>query len=186
MTTMPISFPRFRKLQSALLLAGIGFASLSAPAAPLFTQLPASSTGVQFNQPIDTTHPMRRLYNSSLCAGGIAIGDLNGDERLDLLLTSGPRANQVYFQQSDWQFTPTTLGNASNTWSTGAAMADIDNDGDLDLYICNYDLPNELWLNDGQGNFTEAAAAHGLDLADASLMPYFYDYDKQNIKDMKL
>ena len=39
----------------------------------------------------------------------------------------------------------------------GAAVADLDQDGDLDLYVAQY-----LFLNDGAGNFTDAAAAYGL------------------------
>ncbi len=36
--------------------------------------------------------------------------------------------------------------------------------GDLDIYVCNYDSPNELFLNNGRGQFKESAAAWGLDL----------------------
>ncbi|NIP95914.1 MAG: VCBS repeat-containing protein, partial [Akkermansiaceae bacterium] len=44
-------------------------------------------------------------------------------------------------------------------WSAGATLVDIEADGDLDIYVCNYDAPNQLWINDGKGSFTERAAA---------------------------
>lgn len=41
----------------------------------------------------------------------------------------------------------------------GVSACDFDEDGDLDIYVSNYRLqPNLLWRNDGQGNFTDAAA----------------------------
>jgi hypothetical protein len=44
----------------------------------------------------------------------------------------------------------------------GVTACDFDQDGDLDVYVSNYRLqPNALWLNDGKGEFTEAAAEYG-------------------------
>ena len=59
----------------------------------------------------------------------------------------------------------------------GCSFADIDNDGDLDLSVCAYDSPNRLYLNDGSGKFTEAAARFGLDFKGSSVMMAFADYD---------
>jgi enediyne biosynthesis protein E4 len=42
----------------------------------------------------------------------------------------------------------------------GITACDFDRDGDLDVYVSNYRLqPNLLWLNDGTGQFKDAAAA---------------------------
>ena len=43
----------------------------------LFTALPTAQTGIDFaNQIIDgKTHPMRRLYASSMVVGGVAVGE---------------------------------------------------------------------------------------------------------------
>jgi hypothetical protein len=44
----------------------------------------------------------------------------------------------------------------------GVTVCDFDRDGDLDVYVSNYRLqPNLLWLNDGRGTFSDAAAARG-------------------------
>ena len=42
----------------------------------------------------------------------------------------------------------------------GVTACDFDQDGDVDVYVSNYRLqPNVLWLNDGTGQFTDAASA---------------------------
>ena len=85
----------------------------------------------------------------------MAVGDLDGDDRPDLFFASGPRGNRVYMQaESSLVFEDRTskagIQNRSS-WGTGVALADVDNDGDLDVYVCNYDSPNELYINNGAG-----------------------------------
>ena len=41
--------------------------------------------------------------------------------------------------------------------SRGVVAGDFDGDGDLDLYIVNFDAKNELYFNDGAGQFTAAS-----------------------------
>ena len=89
----------------------------------------------------------------------------------------------LYLQRGAMRFEDVSklagITGGDDDWAAGATLADIDNDGDLDIYVCNYDAPNQLFLNPGQEGepFVEAAAAWGLDLVDASLMPTFADYD---------
>ncbi len=147
----------------------------------LFTALSPEQSGVDFINPIDKQHPLKRIYLGAFACGGIAIGDLNGDARPDLFLTSGARPNRLFLQsETPLKFTDAT-GEAGITptdvWSAGATLIDLEADGDLDIYVCNYDAPNQLWLNDGQGKFTECAAKFGLAISDASLMASFCDYD---------
>jgi hypothetical protein len=41
----------------------------------------------------------------------------------------------------------------------GVTACDFDEDGDLDVYVSNYRLqPNQLWVNDGTGHFTDEAS----------------------------
>ena len=68
-------------------------------------------------------------------------------------------------------------------------MADVDGDGDLDIYVCNYDSPNELFINqgvDGSGivQFVDEARAFGVDIVDASHVPAFCDYDRDGDLDL--
>jgi hypothetical protein len=62
-------------------------------------------------------------------------------------------------------------------------MADVNGDGFLDIYVCavsnDYGLKgnNELFINNGNGTFTESAAAYGLNFSGFSTQAVFFDYD---------
>ncbi|HEX2748339.1 MAG TPA: VCBS repeat-containing protein, partial [Verrucomicrobiales bacterium] len=161
----------------------LAHASGGAGAATLFHKLDPSVCGVDFVNPIDTSHPMKRLYIGGFACGGVAIGDLDGDGKADLYLTSGPRPNRLYRQFGTLKFEDVTAaaGVASDAnWSAGATLVDVDADGDLDIYLCRYDAPNELFINEstpGKMKFTERAKEYGLAIQDASLMASFCDYD---------
>lgn len=145
-----------------------------------FTMLPSSETGIEHVNPIDTTHPLKRIYHSGFACGGVSVGDVNGDAKPDLFFVGGPGSNHLYCQTGDFAFRDQTRAagvEGGDTWGTGAAMFDIDGDADLDIYVCNYKSPNQLFVNDGHGVFTEEAHERGLDIADASLMSAFCDYD---------
>ena len=145
-----------------------------------FHRLDARRTGVDFVVPLDTTHPLKRLYVSGFFCGGVAIGDVDNDDRPDLFLVSGPRQNGLFRQIGDFEFENVTdlagVG-GGDSWGTGAAMVDVDNDGDLDIYVCNYDSPNLLYINQGDARFVESARDFGLDIVDSCVLPTFCDYD---------
>lgn len=162
-------------------------------AGPLFESVPAEESGVDFVIPIDTGHPDDRLYYSAMACGGVAAGDLDGDGWPDLFFSAGPVANRLFRNRGEgapmsFEEVSAEAGVADpDLWSTGAAMADVDDDGDLDLYVCVYDQPNRLYLNEsspGRIRFREAASAWGLDIVDASLMPTFADYDRDGDLDL--
>ena len=137
--------------------------------------------------PIDTAHPLKRLYQSGFASGGVAIGDLNGDGLPEVFLASGPSQNALYKQTAPLVFENVAesagVEGGTEAWASGVVFVDIDGDKDLDIYVCHYNTTNALYLNETMrgGNsplkFREAAAAYGLDLVDACLMPSFCDYD---------
>ena len=43
----------------------------------------------------------------------------------------------------------------------GVALADYDSDGHVDFYVTNDSVPNLLWMNDGEGHFTNRALLLG-------------------------
>jgi hypothetical protein len=56
--------------------------------------------------------------------------------------------------------------NLGSSESDGVALGDLDGDGDLDAFIANgawwgAGEPNKVWLNDGDGNFTDSGQALG-------------------------
>ncbi|MGK0189987.1 MAG: hypothetical protein ACI9R3_005806, partial [Verrucomicrobiales bacterium] len=160
----------------------------SGDAATLFTSVPSNQSGIAFENPIDTSHALKRNFIAGFACGGVAIGDVNGDGMPDIYLTGAAApSNRLYIQTAPWKFQDVTDAAkvaAAGEWCAGAAMADINGDGLLDIYVCNYDRPNLLFINhttnDGSGGkvvFEESAKAYGLDVIDASLMASFCDYD---------
>lgn len=156
---------------------------------PLYERIAPSASGVNHICPIDPSHPLKRIYVSGFACGGIAVGDVNGDHLPDLFLVNGPGENKLFLQSGDFKFQEATEGaglTEGKDWAAGAALADIDNDGDLDLYLCQYEAPNRLYLNDGTGKFREAAYELGLDLEGSWLMAAFADYDRDGDLDLYL
>ena len=176
------------------LVRSVALATPSTPAEgtrTLFTRLDPESTGVAYINPLKdpTTHPMRRLYASSMVVGGLAVGDVDGDESPDLFFTSGPAGNGLFRQTGLFTFEDITAQagvDGGNAWGVGAAMIDIENDGDIDIYVCNHGSPNQLFLNEGGGVFTESAKSFGLNLTEASHTPAFCDYDLDGHLDLFL
>ncbi len=156
---------------------------------PLFHPMSEEESGVDFVNPIDTSHPLKRLYESGFVCGGVAIGDLNNDGKADIFLNSGPCANRLYLQKDGMRFHDATrasgLLQVTENWSTGVTMVDVNGDGHLDLFICNYDSPNQLFLNNGKGEFSETNTS-GLGVTDASLAASFADYDNDGDLDCYL
>jgi enediyne biosynthesis protein E4 len=152
----------------------------SAASAALFAELDAAQTGLAFTNAIDTTHPMKFLFASSMSAGGVAIGDFDADGKPDLFLVNGPGQNKLFRQSGEMKFTDVTAKagvDGGDAWAVGCAMADVNGDGKLDLYVCNYLTANQLFINNGDGTFTDKAKDYHLDLVDACHTPTFCDYD---------
>ena len=161
-----------------------------APNATRFTRLSSAQTGVDFVHPVIEDHPMRCLYFSSMASGGTAIGDVNGDGRPDMFIASGPAKNRLYLQQ-DKPFTfndvtETAKVEGGDAWSCGATMVDINADGRLDIFVANYDSPNQMFVNLGDGTFRDRAVEYGLHVTDASLEGVFADYDRDGDLDLYL
>ncbi len=156
--------------------------------APLFEKLAPAQTGVDFSHRMAMNHPLSRLNSSGFVCGGVCIGDFNGDGRPDLFLANGPDKNGLFLQRDEFRFEDVTQQagvDGGDAWGCGAAAADFDGDGDLDLYVCNYDAPNQLFVNDGTGTkFTDEAESRGLAMIDASLTPSFVDHDRDGDLDL--
>ncbi|MDB6069754.1 MAG: repeat protein, partial [Verrucomicrobiales bacterium] len=74
-------------------------------------------------------------------------------------------------------------------WTTGVTLADVDGDGDQDLFCCNYETPNQLFINQGTNEkgvpaFKEAAVAAGVASVDSSHSASFVDYDRDGDLDL--
>jgi hypothetical protein len=117
---------------------------------------------------------------------------LNGDSLPDLFFPSTTGSNKLYLNRGNWRFEEIGAScgiTIDETFSVGGSLADVDADGDLDIYLCNYNSPNQLFLNQGsygdqELHFIESAASANLSLTDASLTSSFCDYDRDGDLDL--
>nr|WP_237702487.1 FG-GAP-like repeat-containing protein [Opitutus terrae] len=122
---------------------------------------------------------------------GVAIGDYDGDGRPDLFAVSKTESCRLFRNLGGWKFEDVTekagvadTGADARIWKQGATFADVNNDGRLDLYVCRFNAPNLLYVNQGDGTFKEQARAYGLDVKDATVMATFADYDRDGWLDV--
>ena len=162
----------------------------------LFKELSTKQTNIGFANTLkeDKDHSIINyiyFYNG----GGVAVGDINNDGLPDLYFVSNQNENKLYVNKGNLEFENVTkkanvAGNSD--WSTGATMVDINNDGFLDIYVCavsellDFKGHNELFINNGDGTFSEESKKYGLDFKGYSTQAYFFDYDKDNDLDVYL
>ncbi len=162
----------------------------------LFEEISPSVSGVDFRNDLSFDESFNIFtYRNYYNGGGVALGDVNNDGLLDIYLTSNLGENKLYLNQGDFKFEDVTskAGVAgSRAWSTGVAMADINGDGFLDIYVCNSgdisgdNKQNELFINQGDGTFSEEAESYGLADQGFSTHSVFFDYDKDGDLDVYL
>ncbi|RMF23086.1 MAG: CRTAC1 family protein, partial [Bacteroidetes bacterium] len=166
-----------------------------APYAPppdaLFELLPPESTGIDFVNNIIESHRMNIVTNSYMYnGGGVAVLDVNNDSLPDLYFTSSQESNRLYLNKGGFRFEDITesSGTGADGFKTGVTVVDINADGWQDLYVCRSGIDlspeglarraNLLFVNNGDGTFTERAAEYGLNDASASNHANFFDYDR--------
>ena len=176
---------------AALTLAGCG----RAREPQLFELLSPSRTGVTFaNRLPDDTAFNILDYMYFYDGGGVAVGDVNNDGLPDLYFTSNVGPNRLYLNKGDYRFEDVTdrAGVAdSDGWKTGVTMADVNGDGYVDIYVSGVDFltmhgHNVLYINNGDGTFTDRTKEYGLDFEGFSTQALFFDYDGDGDLDMYL
>ncbi len=149
-----------------------------------------SSQGTQTANWIDVAK-MAGIHDSAFYSHGVAIGDYDSDGFPDVVVT-GYGGLQLFHNLGDGTFEEQSqaAGVVSHRWSGSAAWGDMNQDGFLDLYVANYvdwsfdnnplcrvngkpdreicsprifqGLTDELFINDGQGAFSEQGKSLGI------------------------
>ena len=161
----------------------------------MFETLSPTSTGVTFVNELPEKPDFNILnYLYYYNGGGVAVGDIDGDGLPDLYFTSNLGPNRLYRNKGNLRFEDITeragVG-APDGWKTGVTMADVNGDGRLDIYVSSVSYltelgRNTLFINNGDGTFTDRTKEYGLDFAGYSTQAVFFDYDCDGDLDMYL
>ncbi len=162
----------------------------------LFSNPSPLETGIDFTNTLTSTEDANILdYLYFYNGGGVAVGDINGDELPDIFFSGNQVKNKLYLNRGNLKFEDISdkAGVSGNsTWNTGAIMGDINGDGLLDIYVCavvginGFNGFNELYINNGDSTFTESAAKYGLDFDSYSSSAALLDFDNDGDLDMYL
>ncbi len=167
---------------------------------------------------IFTEEGLRRGITGTSWGSSAAFGDVNGDGLLDLYVANylkynlrdhqechqgrhpiycGPQPfdgarDALFINQGKGRFRNETNSRVKplpEEKGLGVAMVDFDHDGDLDIYVANDETPNNLWENDGNGNFADIALIAGVALShdaapEAGMGVAFADYDNDTFEDI--
>ena len=183
-------------LKSCFILSCSQPESLTTGTPTRFERLDADRTGIEFENTLDydrnfNIYTYRNFYNG----GGIGIGDFNADGLMDFYATANMGPNKLYLNGGNFTFEDVTeaAGVAgTKAWSTGVSIADINADGLPDIYVCNSgsvkgdNKQNELFINQGNGTFTEQAEAYNLADRGFGTHAVFFDYDRDGDLDCYL
>ncbi|KEO75068.1 VCBS repeat-containing protein [Anditalea andensis] len=184
------------KIKTLFLLASIWSCSQQGEKEKMFSLLSPAETGIHFSNDLEGTEELNILeYLYFYNGGGVAVGDVNNDGWVDIYFTSNQGSNKLYINKGNFQFEDITEAagvNGDGGWSTGVTMADVDGNGFLDIYVCqvgDYKTlsgSNKLYMNNGDGTFTEKAKEYGLDFIGFSTQALFFDYDNDGDLDLYL
>jgi hypothetical protein len=140
------------------------------------------------------SYAVSNLPGPNMFVQGTNLVDINNDGFLDYFACHDDAESRIWANDSLGNLVPAddwidmaTVPPSDNSGNYGSVWADFDNDGDLDLYIakCRQGVNspadprriNALFVNDGNGNFTEQAADFNLKIGAQSWTAEFMDID---------
>src|SRR5271157_4504459 len=167
-------------LGAAALLAGAEPAYVATPLRPRlpgppgskpFQVLPPEETGVNvsnvYSDPRMWGDRFRELTLGAV-ETGIAVADFGHSGMLDIFVVSRNGPCALYRQTAPFKFVNVAAAAGVDCTRNGpgsvtsATAVDINQDGWPDLYVCRFDAPNLLFVNNGDGTFTERSKKAGI------------------------
>lgn len=147
------------------------------------------------------TGVVSNLPSSNFFLQNLSYGDFNNDGWIDIFCCDDNNENKLYLNDGagnlllsniiDFDVTPT-----DDSGNYGSVVTDFDNDGDLDLYIakCRQSVTNPadgrrinvMFVNNGDGTYTERAADFNLNVGWQSWTASFGDIDNDGDFDLLL
>jgi hypothetical protein len=120
-----------------------------------------------------------------------AWADYDNDGDLDLYVGNEaddnyPFLGQLFRNRGDGTFVDVAAaaGVRNGGMAKGVAWCDIDGDGFQDLYVSNYNTPNRLYRNRGDGTFDDIAPGAGVEQPLSSLGVACADFDNDGLLDL--
>jgi len=99
-----------------------------------------------------TGNRMREIRTYASNGSGLAVGDLDGDGRLDLVFASIDGPSTILWNDGDLAFSPEPL---DDSLTRAANIVDVNGDGKLDIAFTHNSLESvSFWRNQGRRRFT--------------------------------
>ena len=160
-----------------------------------FESVSPNHSGLNFINRLDPSKVKTIVnYINAYNGGGVALGDFNNDDLIDIYLTGNLDNNKLYLNKGNFTFEDATASSGTACamkWSTGATVADVNNDGLLDIYVCHSYRDeseevrsNSLFINQGNAKFEEQAKKYGIADAGYGITAAFFDYNKDGHLDL--
>ena len=162
------------------------------PEGPLFEEVPASSSGIQW---VHENAMSEFRYLPETLGPGCAFLDFDNDGWMDIyFVNSGPcdfwsptkpTRNALYKNNRDGTFTDVTekAGVAGGTFGMGVAVGDYDNDGWPDIFVTSYGKCI-LYKNNRNGTFADVTEKAGLATPGWTTSAVWFDYDNDGRLDL--
>lgn len=107
---------------------------------------------IDFNQADFTFSKPVRLDTGKATPYALAVGDLNRDGNIDIVVGYVNAPSVVYFNDGKGHFTPVAFGDGKGA-AYGIAIGDLDQDGWPDIAVARSGAPNMAYFSSGAGAY---------------------------------